>query len=150
MALQKRIIALVPDLLAASRIAEAAKRAGLRVEVIESRSELDALLPSASLLVLDLGIAGSDMAAAAARAQGVPVIAFGRHNELARTRAAQAAGIDRFYPRGRFLGDLAAILQQALAGASVVTHREAPLTPAAANSKLHRPSQPPTSSPAAP
>jgi DNA-binding NarL/FixJ family response regulator len=117
-ALQKRIIALVPDLLAASRIAEAAKRAGLRVEVIESRSELDALLPSASLLVLDLGIAGSDMAAAVARAQGVPVIAFGRHTDLARIRAAHSVGIDHFYPRGRFLEDVAAILQQALAGAS--------------------------------
>jgi DNA-binding NarL/FixJ family response regulator len=55
---------------------------------------------------------------AAARAQGVPVIAFGRHTDLARIRAAHSAGIDRFYPRGRFLDDLAAILQQALAGAS--------------------------------
>lgn len=119
MALQKRILALVPDLLAASRIKEAAKSADLRVEVIESRSELDALLPSASLLVLDLSIAGLDMAAAAAaRAQGVPVIAFGRHTDLARIRAAHSAGIDRFYPRGRFLDDLAAILQQALASAS--------------------------------
>jgi hypothetical protein len=117
-ALQKRIVALVPDLLAASRIKEAAKRAELRVEVIESRAELDALLPSASLLVLDLGIAEVDMAAAAARAQGVPVIAFGRHTDLARIRAAHSASIDRVYPRGRFLDDLAAILQQALAGAS--------------------------------
>ena len=118
MALQKCILALAPDLLAASRIKEAAKRAELRVEVIESGSELDALLPSASLLVLDLGVAGLDMAAAAARAQGVPVIAFGRHTDLARIRAAHSAGIDRFYPRGRFLDDLAAILQQALAAAS--------------------------------
>jgi len=117
-ALQKRILALVPDLLAASRIKEAAKSAELRVEVIESRAELDTLLPSASLLVLDLGIAEVDMAAAAARAQGVPVIAFGRHTDLARIRAAHSASIDRVYPRGRFLDDLAAILQQALAGAS--------------------------------
>jgi hypothetical protein len=113
---QKMILALVPDLLAASRIKEAARRAELHVEVIESSSELDVLLPSASLLVLDLGIAGPDIAAAAARAQGVPVVAFGRHTD--RARAAHSAGIDRFCPRGRFLEDVAAILQQAVAGAS--------------------------------
>lgn len=85
--------------------------------MIESCAELDALLPSSSLLVLDLSIAEPEMATAAARAQDVPVIAFGRHTDLTRLRAAHSA-VDRFYPRGRFLDDLAAILQQALAGAS--------------------------------
>jgi DNA-binding NtrC family response regulator len=120
MAHPKHTLALVPDLFAASRMDEAAKRAGLPLRLVDSPGELEALLPEASLLVIDVGTEGLDLAAivSAARAHGVPVIAFGPHQDLERIRAAHAAGLTRFYPRGRFLEEFIPLLQQALSGAT--------------------------------
>jgi DNA-binding NtrC family response regulator len=120
MASQQHTLALVPDLFAASRMDEAAKRAGLPLRLADSPAELGALLPEASLLVIDLSTQGLDLVAiaSAARAQGVPVIAFGPHQDLERIRAAHVAGLTRFYPRGRFLEEFIPLLQQALSGAT--------------------------------
>ena len=120
MATRNTVLALVPDLLVASRIKETASRAGVTLVVIDSQSELGPHLPTAALLLADISAAGLDLpalAAAAAQDHAVPIIAFGRHTDTAGIRAAHEAGITRFYPRGRFLEELAGILKTELAAA---------------------------------
>ncbi len=114
---ERRILALVPELMAAVRIQQAARSLGAETAVVESRAEMTALLDLADLLVIDLSADDIDLAAvvAEARARGVEVIAFGPHVDAARLRAARRVGVRRLYPRGKFLRELSALLADALA-----------------------------------
>ncbi len=113
-----RVLALVPDLIMASRIEALARRTGAEFEAVESWSEAQARLADGgvSLLILDLGMAQADPAAVAraAQAAGAQVLAYGPHVDAARLRAARRAGISRVLPRGRFLEDLPGILRQSM------------------------------------
>ncbi|MDO8615764.1 MAG: hypothetical protein Q7T33_08530 [Dehalococcoidia bacterium] len=113
----RRILAVVPELMAAVRIEEAAKRLGADFAAIESRAELDALLPLADVLIIDLGVEDIAVPDAVrdARSHGVEVIAFGPHVDAGRLRAARAAGVRRLYTRGKFLRELSRVLAEALA-----------------------------------
>ena len=113
-----RIVALVPDLLAGSRIEEAARRLGAQTITAATQSEALGLLDkNARLLIIDLSEPGLDLAALAqgSRRAGVPVIAFGPHVDDERRRQAQAAGIQRVYARSRFLQDTQAVLVKQMA-----------------------------------
>ncbi len=111
------IVALVPDLLAGSRIEEAARRLGTETTTASSEPEaINLLNDGARLLIVDLSERGLDLGALAqaARTSGTAIIAFGPHVDTARSREALAAGIERVYARSRFLRETQAVLAKHL------------------------------------
>jgi DNA-binding response OmpR family regulator len=89
-----RVVALVSDLMFASRIEGALVPAGYGVRVVEELEELrTSLEDQAALVLLDLhaGTTPGDVVEVC-RSSGVPVLAFGRHTEPALLREARRAG----------------------------------------------------------
>jgi CheY-like chemotaxis protein len=115
-----RILAVGDDLLVSSRIVEAAKRIGARVETTSSGDETIARMADDDpyVIVVDLGMAGLDLdaIAAAARGRGIPVVAFYPHVDVELRRSARRAGIEHVYARSRFLRETSVILRERLGG----------------------------------
>ncbi|HEY8491974.1 MAG TPA: hypothetical protein VIO14_13410 [Dehalococcoidia bacterium] len=104
------VLALVPDLMFGLRIQEAAKQAGARVEFFQHLEDAALRLSAETvdLILVDLGEGTFDVDAVAelGRLNGVPVVAFGPHVDVAGRRAAVAAGVDRVLTRQQFVRDL--------------------------------------------
>lgn len=120
------VLALVPDLLFASRIEQALAPLGYTVERV---GDAAALLERARavrpvLVLVDLAARGTDPLAAIAALKdhrevaAVPVIAFGPHREAERLAAARAAGADRAIANARLVADLPALVCQLGGGAA--------------------------------
>ena len=93
-----QILAIVPDLMLASRVEESLRSAGHDVSVTPS-------LPDsieAEALVCDLDAVDADEVAQA----GVPTIGFYSHVNVETKQAAEAAGIDLVVPRSRMAREL--------------------------------------------
>jgi hypothetical protein len=103
-----RILAVVPDLMLASRVAESLGASGHEVELVSSQPE--ATPPEVALMIADLD-AGDPEALAAA---GVPVLGFYSHVDVETRREAEAAGIDLVVPRSRMARELPALVEQLL------------------------------------
>jgi len=106
------VIALVPDLLFASRISSLAKSNARSLSIASSLAELRQLLANhrPRLVIVDLSARGVDVAAAigAAKAANVPtVVAFGPHKDLAARAAALDAGADRWVTNQRLVDVMA-------------------------------------------
>lgn len=114
------ILAIVNDLIVGVRIEEAAKGLGVQVETAGSMEEAAQSLKgqATDVLVVDLASVGPDLEkiAAAAREAGARVIGFYPHVDKALRQAAEGAGIERVYPRSRFLRELPQLLHEALEG----------------------------------
>lgn len=112
-----RVLALIPELMTLVRVQEALRMSGLTFVASETQAEFEAAFPTADVALVDLGNDALDIEAiaAASRTAGVLLIAFGRHTDLARLRAAKDAGADAVHPRGKFLEDPAALVRDALA-----------------------------------
>ncbi len=111
------VVALVPDLFFATRIAATAKSAGIALELVRAEKLADRLAGGdVSLVVLDLHApAALERLAEAKRvAPGTPVVGFHSHVETALRRDALAAGADAVLPRSAFTARLAAILTRGL------------------------------------
>jgi DNA-binding response OmpR family regulator len=101
------VVAVTTDLLARSRLEDAATRAGWRLEIATAQSldeRLDALQPA--MLVLDLDAGRTELLSGieAARSAGLlpaRVIGFLSHVDAELTAAARAAGCETM-PRGKF------------------------------------------------
>lgn len=116
------VIALVDDLLFASRIREAARGRGVEVRTARRVEEVtSALEAGAPLLLVD---ADSDRlpwaeAVAAVRARpalaAVPIVAFFSHVHAGRAAAARAAGASRALARSAFVQELPGLLEAAAA-----------------------------------
>jgi CheY-like chemotaxis protein len=113
------VIALVDDLVFASRIREAARGAGFEVRSARRADDLLAAVREGGRLVLV--DADSDRlpwrdAVAALRSDaavsGVPVIAFLSHVNAERAQAAREAGATRVMARGAFVQELPALIAQ--------------------------------------
>jgi hypothetical protein len=102
----------------AVRIEEAAKQLAATVVAVGSVDELRGELDSADLIVADLAAPGVELEAlaGAAKESGVPLLGFYPHVDVALRRAAARMGVERVYPRSRFLRELAALLQESLNG----------------------------------
>jgi len=112
------ILAVVDDLMVGVRIEEAAKAIGRNVETVASCEEAGRRLRSGVVggLVVDLAISGLDIDELVRGAREAPawLIAFHPHVNVELRSAAQRAGIERVYPRSRFLRDLPEILLERL------------------------------------
>jgi hypothetical protein len=103
-----RVIALVPDLMLASRVEATLAGAGHEVML---RSDLGAS-PSADadLIVADVGAV--DPAAVAHR--DLPVLGFYQHTDPRTRERAEAAGVDLVVPRSRMARELPALVERLL------------------------------------
>lgn len=113
------VIAVVPDLYFATRIAATAKAAGVALELVAPQRAA-ARLAAADVSLVLLELSNRDTLALLAELKqaqpAVPIVAFGAHVEAALLRDARAAGADAVLPRSRFVGRLPAVLEHGLAG----------------------------------
>lgn len=113
------VVALVADLLFASRIRGAAAATGVNVQTVSSPAALKRLAVEQEprLILVDLDARVGDAPALIAELKGaaqlgaVQVVAFGSHLEREALLAAQAAGADRVLARSAFVRELPTILQ---------------------------------------
>jgi hypothetical protein len=101
-----RIVAVVSDLMLASRVQESLGAAGHEVAVVPA-------LPSplvADAIVCDL----DSVDAAAIAAAGPPALGFYSHVEVETRREAEAAGLDLVVPRSRMARELPQLVERLL------------------------------------
>jgi hypothetical protein len=95
-----RVIALVPDLMLASRVE--ATLAGAGHDVTLSASLGAQPVADADLIVVDVGEVDPDTVVN----RGLPVLGFYRHTDPQTRRRAEAAGVDLVVPRSRLAREL--------------------------------------------
>ena len=121
------VIAVVPDLYFAARIAATAKAAGVALELVPSQRAA-ARLATADVSLVFIELASRDALALIGelkRAQpGVPIVGFGAHVEAALLRDARAAGADAVLPRSQFVGRLPALLEQGMSALTRSGHED--------------------------
>ena len=102
---QPPVLALVRDLLFASKIALAAKNAGVEVKIVRDPAQLAD--QAAPLMLVDLNQAGTiDAAANWKRITGRRVVGFVSHVDVEVARLARASGIDKVMARSGFVDSL--------------------------------------------
>jgi len=112
----RRVIAVVPDLFFATKIAATAEAAAVTLEVLSAREALErcrAAPPALLILDLSAGEAPLDLARALradAATAGLPIAGFYSHVEGGTRLAALAAGVDPVLPRSAFVQRLPALL----------------------------------------
>jgi len=112
----RRVVAVVPNLFFAARIAETAAQLGVELETVAPPGVAAAVgARPTDLVVLDLGAAGDPVATAralksAAATRDIPIVGFYPHVEGALREAALAAGVDHVLPRSAFTARLASLL----------------------------------------
>jgi hypothetical protein len=102
-----RVVAIVSDLMLASRVSESLKAAGHEVSVAPA-------LPDpleAEAIVCDLDTADIDSVAAT----GLPTLGFYSHVDIQTKQRAEAAGIQTVVPRSRMSRELPELVTQLLA-----------------------------------
>ncbi|HEY8470908.1 MAG TPA: hypothetical protein VIL18_14750 [Longimicrobiales bacterium] len=112
------VLALVADLIFASRIRGAAAAQGVPVQVVRSADELLARARATPprLVLVDLEARAADPAGTIARLRatpegaGVPIVAFGSHVNRDAIEAARAAGATRVLARSAFVRELPGLL----------------------------------------
>jgi hypothetical protein len=104
-----RVVAIVSDLMLASRVTTALRAAGHEVETSAS---LPGELDGVDLLVADLDTIDPERLGAA----GVPAIGFYQHTDTEIKQRADAAGVAIAVPRSRMVRELPALAERLLAG----------------------------------
>src|SRR5262245_17479997 len=113
------VLAVVPDLYFATRIAATAKAAGVELALVTAPQALArATEPGVSLVMVELqGKSAVELVCELKRARpALPVMGFGPHVEAALLRDARSAGADAVLPRSQFVARLAGLLEHGLAG----------------------------------
>ncbi len=105
-----RVVAVVTDLMLASRVEGALRAAGHAVEV---GAEPPADAASADLIVADLEAIAEPRAVAAL---GPPTLGFYAHVDVETRRRAEAAGFDLVVPRSRMSRELPRLAERLLSG----------------------------------
>lgn len=95
-----RIAVVADDLMWATRLAEAVRRAGGEPVAVRAPAGVDAGLAGAAGVIVDTAVRACDALAVlrSAAAAGVPAIAVAPHEDVALRRAARAAGAAKVHP----------------------------------------------------
>jgi hypothetical protein len=101
-----RIVAVVPDLMLASRVREGLSAAGHEVEVVSTLPDT----VEAAAIVCDLDAVDAGAVAAA----GAPALGFYRHVDIKTRRRAEAAGVGLVVPRSRMVRELPQLIETLL------------------------------------
>jgi CheY-like chemotaxis protein len=106
------VLAVVEDLMFATRIRESAKRAGVSVEFASSAEKaLELASAQPSLAILDLNFHRIQPLSLIAKLKGqVPMVAFFSHVQVELRLEAERAGCERVLPRSAFVQNLVDIL----------------------------------------
>ena len=121
------VIAVVPDLYFATRIAATAKAAGVALELVPPQRAVARLATAdVSLVLLELGSRDAlGLIAELKQAQpAIPIVGFGAHVEAAVLRDARTAGADAVLPRSQFVGKLPGLLANGLAALTPSGHED--------------------------
>jgi len=113
------VLAVVPDLYFATRIAATAKAAGVELVLVTAQQAVvRAAEPGVSLVMVELHQKSAvDLVGELKRAQpALAIVGFGPHVEAALLRDARTAGADAVLPRSQFVAKLAGLLEHGLAG----------------------------------
>lgn len=106
-----RVLALVTDLMLASRVAEPLRAAGHEVEIRSPGADGSVGDPGgAGLVVCDLDVADPDRVAGL----GIPAIGFHSHLDTETGDRARQAGLDLVVPRSRMARELPALVDRLL------------------------------------
>lgn len=110
------VLVVVNDLFFAERLGGALQHLGHQATVVDlSMDALPATLPAVDLLLVDLEGGEPALAAVrAAKAAGMPVLAFGPHVELALREAALAAGASRVVAKSKLTASFPELLGEFL------------------------------------
>jgi DNA-binding NarL/FixJ family response regulator len=112
------VLAVVPDLYFATRIAATAKAAGVELELLTPQRAVARLAqPGVSLSILELENRDSLTLLRELKrvAPDVPLVGFGAHVEADLLRDAAAAGAEAVLPRSQLVARLPALLEHGLA-----------------------------------
>lgn len=101
-----RVLAIVSDLMLASRVSEGLRAAGHEVVVLPALP----VSPEAEAIVCDLDVAD----AAEVVATGLPVLGFYSHVDVETRQRAEAAGVDLVVPRSRMARELPELIESQL------------------------------------
>jgi hypothetical protein len=101
-----RVVAVVSDLMLASRVQESLRAAGHEVSVVPSLPDS----VEADALVCDLDAVDPEAVAAA----GVPAVGFYSHVDVETKRRAEAAGLGMVVPRSRMARELPQLVETLL------------------------------------
>ena len=104
-----RVVALVGDLMLASRVEATLAGAGHEV-ILDSGREGPRPSADADLIVADVG----EVDPASVVKLGKPVLGFYRHTEPQQRRRAEAAGVDLVVPRSRLARELPELVERLL------------------------------------
>lgn len=113
----RRVLAVVPDLIFASKLAATAKMSGVELELVpaaRAAARIEQAPPALAILDLHAKDAIALVGALKTAAPAVPVVGFFSHVETAVRRDALAAGADAALPRSQFVVKLAALLSRGL------------------------------------
>lgn len=112
-----RVLVYADDLMFVSRIREAAKGAGVEIDVVRRPEGLpEALAARPRTVLVDLDAVRLDPVASVASQRGLwgesQVVGFFSHVHVDRSAAAKSAGFHRVMPRSQFVKDLPALLAE--------------------------------------
>lgn len=113
----RRVLAVVPDLFFAARIAAVAKAAGVEIAFVAPEGAAAACAAaSPDLVLIDLHAGPGVPALVRALKTGpgtgaIPLVGFHSHVDIATRTAALEAGLDRALPRSAFVTRLAGLLE---------------------------------------
>jgi CheY-like chemotaxis protein len=117
---ERRVVAVVADLMFGSRIRGAAQHAGATVEFARSAAALQEQASGADLVLLDLETRWLEVGAIIRQLKGspatadVPLVAFVSHVNAEAIDAARSAGADRVMARSAFVRELPTLLKDGL------------------------------------
>ena len=127
------VVALLPDLMAATRVEAAGRALGYDVRVVDSLSGLRSTLGSVSPAAVVMDLADSAFPLHKTLSSLPPidgrmpsVLAFFPHVMADLGRAARAAGCTVVVPRSQFMQDLPALLRRAVEGSRADSARNGP------------------------
>lgn len=108
------ILVHVPDLMFATRIEDAGKYLGHRVESLNAGDDADVIIArvSPALVIVALDAADWEHVVASAKHAGARVLAFGSHKNVAVMQAAKRAGCDEVVARSRMASELPNLLNK--------------------------------------
>jgi hypothetical protein len=102
-----KVVAVLTDLMAYSRIESAARVSGVELARVDSPRGIP---PDAELVLVDWSERGADWGAALQPIAGRRIIAFGPHTDLQAHADARAAGIGPMWARSKLFGALPEVL----------------------------------------
>jgi hypothetical protein len=105
-----RVVALVPDLMFASKVDATLSAAGHQVELVQSVGDLERAGSEPDVLVADL----EELDPAELADRGAPVLGFYSHVDVETRRRAEANGIDLVVPRSRMAREMPGLVDSLL------------------------------------